>query len=483
VITVKLLQAARLSRLGDASTGLDKQDEAARRYADAYSYLIVDTAADTNVSGDSDPFARPELGPWLTRPELAEKYDGIIAATLDRLARNSRYLTKLKDWAAEHGKQIIVISPALRWPIEPDDLGSKIMWEIFGILAEYELDMIKRRSAETRTKLLGDNKLVGRPPWGFLVVDAPGGHKTLAPDPQLALYVRALADRYLAGDSLLALARWLDAEGIPPMHGGRWNPGSVSQVLRNPALVGRRKNADGQTVLTFEGILDPAIWDRLQRKMAANSDRRGKVRSDPAMLTGVLYCALCGRIMHRREVTSKRKGGGRYVWHGYRCDGTAKDPSTCRNMIPRAEVEDWVNEGMSGPMYADLEVIERVTIPSHGHEAELALIEQDIRSLDLDAPDFLDRQAALLAERRRLLALPAEPERTEDRPLGVTVAEHWPTLTDAEKRAYLLAAGAKVYAANPERMAEAAFAARPDAPEVSIGWYMDVAEPNVLRVA
>lgn len=479
---MRLLQAARLSRLADASTGLDKQDDAARRYADAYSYRIVDTAADTDVSGDSDPFTRPQLGPWLNNPKRREQYDGIVAATLDRLARNSRWLTKLKDWAADHGKQLIVISPALRWPIEPDDIGSKIMWEILGIMAEYELDMVKRRSAETRRKLVSGNKLVGRAPWAFMIVDAPGGHKTLAPDPALAPHVRILATRYLAGESLLALARWLDAEGIPTMTGRpKWNPGTVSQVLRNPALIGRRYE-DGKLVLTFPGILDPGVWDRLQRKLAANRDRHGKVRTEPAMLTGLLYCALCGRIMHRRQITTKRKDGSRYVWYGYRCSGTAKDPSTCRSMIPKADIEGWVNDTMTGPMYADLEVIERVTVPSHGHEAEVALIEQDLRTLDLDAPDYLDRHAALLGERRRLMALPAEPEHVEDRPTGETVARRWGRLNDAERRAYLLAAHAKVYAANLERMAEAAYAAEP-AGEPSVEWLLDVAEPNVLAVA
>lgn len=481
---MRLLQVGRLSRLADASTGLDKQDEAARKYAEAVDDVIVAEAADADVSGSVSPWKRPRFGPYLTSPALIASYDGIIAATVDRLGRSFRDLSRLRDWAEDHGKTLIVISPSLRWPPAEDDLASPIVWDILARLAEAELKMITKRSRETRRWLRQHGYLVGRAPWGFLIVDAPGGHKTLAPDPALVPYIRELARRYLAGESLLSLARWLTAEGIETETGlTEWNPGTVSQVLRNPALVGRRRDANGQTVLTFPGIVDAETWDALQRKLAANRARRGKVRTAPAMLTGILHCALCGRIMHRRDSTTVRKDGTRYVYPAYRCDGTAKQPSTCRNTILRADVDDWVNDVMSGPMYADLEVIERVTVAARGHDAEITLVEQDIRALDFDAPDYDRRHAALLAERRRLLALPAVPEHVEDRPTGETVAHRWQRLDDAERRDYLLRSGAKVYAASERRMAEAFLDADATGAPAPTGWTLEVDAPNVLRVA
>src|SRR6266581_845474 len=113
---MKLVQAARLSRLGDASTGLDKQDDAANRYAVIGGHEIIGTAADADVSGNTDPFKRPELGPWISDPKRIRTYDGIVAATLDRLGRNARHLARMRDWAEDNGKKIIVISPALQWP-------------------------------------------------------------------------------------------------------------------------------------------------------------------------------------------------------------------------------------------------------------------------------------------------------------------------------------------------------------------------------
>src|SRR5215467_3720438 len=99
---MRLLQAARLSRLDDASTGLDKQDLDAQTYARLGGHEIIGTAADSDVSGDTDPWSRPQLGPWLTKTELVAQYDGIVASHVDRLARSTIHFMRLLQWADEH---------------------------------------------------------------------------------------------------------------------------------------------------------------------------------------------------------------------------------------------------------------------------------------------------------------------------------------------------------------------------------------------
>src|SRR5260370_28645981 len=108
---IRLLQVARLSRLNDDSSSLDKQDQQCQRWADAYGHGIIATAADSNISGKTDPFARPELGPWLNEPGLIDSYDGIVAAKLDRFARSVRYWAHLLDWARERGKVVVCVEP------------------------------------------------------------------------------------------------------------------------------------------------------------------------------------------------------------------------------------------------------------------------------------------------------------------------------------------------------------------------------------
>lgn len=450
---MRLLQAARLSRLADAATGLDKQDGAAQRYADAYDHEIVAVVADTDVSGSTRPHDRPKLGPWLTDPAKMRQYDGIVAAHLDRLGRNVRHLADLHKWAEDNGKVLITVEPNIDWS---SDVG-KLIWGIMSWLAEQELKAITRRNADTQKWLKDNGYLVGKPPFGFLVVDVPGSglkkdHKTLAPDPALSPVIKGMVDRALNGDSITSICAWLDSEGIPPVHGGIWSPKSVGQILRNPVLIGRRQDAKGRTVLRFKPIIDLGTFNSLQTKLDSNPRRRGATSNDPAMLTGVIFCDKCKRVMHRRRSVTRRKDGSAYIYEAYRCDGTPREPSTCRNMVPLADVHSVVNGYFVAVQY---ETVEAVTIPGNGCQDELEQNARDIAELDIDAEDYDARLKELRAERKRLQSLPNEPDKVEYEFTGETVAERWARqTTDAERRAFLLDAGVKVYATREAQRVE-----------------------------
>lgn len=447
----RLLQARRLSRMGDAATGYEKQEEAAARYAAVHDHEIVATADDTNVSGSKDPFERPQLGPWLTKAEMVSQYDGIIAAKLDRLGRNARHLTELRNWAEDHGKSLFVVEPTLQWPPAPGDMAQPIIWDVLSRLAEYELAAITERNHGTQEWLRRNGYLVGKATFGYRIAPHPDDpkHKTLEPDEDYAApYVRKMVERAIAGASMQAIAEWLNEEGVTSPQGGTWGYTTVAQVLRNPILTGRRKSsrskktgiAKGETVLRVPPIVDAATFARLQAAIAPS--RRGKVSNEPALLAGILFCAKC-----RGRMTRKRSPRKKVVHEAYRCDGPWNGKSECGNFIRRQDIDPWVEREFIGH-FGDREVVRRVVIPGAGHDAEVELVEADLRALDFDDPRFQERQAELLAERARLRALPDDPDQVQEVGTGRTVAETWEAMdTTAERRDYLLSAGVKVYAA------------------------------------
>lgn len=448
---IRVLQAARLSRLGDAATGLDKQDEAAHRYAAVHGHAIVATAADADVSGSVSPWERPKLGPYLTDPKLIDQYDEIVAATLDRLGRNARHLAKLRDWCEDNGKALVVVSPSLRWPPTADDLASGVIWDVLARLAEYELAAITKRVGETRKYLQRNNFLTGRPPWGFRVVPS-GDHKTLAVDPDREPYLRAMVDRYLDGATLQDLATWLESEGVPAAMGARWTSTSVGQILRNPCLIGRRKDSKGRTELRFDPVLDLRTWGRLQTTLAARARKKGGVPpADTAMLTGIAACGKCGSRMYRVLSGNKRKDGSVYRIAYYRCHGKNGEPSTCRNMVRVDALDAWVDDWFTSADFGQREVLERVVEPGETHDAELDEIAQDMADLVADSDalsddDFMERMAGLRAERTRLLNLPAAPDTVRFEPTGIRLAELWSTLDSQQKRKHLLGVDIKIHA-------------------------------------
>lgn len=248
---------------------------------------------------------------------------------------------------------------------------------------------------------------------------------------------------YLAGRSLRQLCAYLDAQGVPTRRGGAWVPKTLSDVLRNPVLSGRRVDGNGRTILRVPPILDGDTWRKLQAEMDHRATKKGAVRAGAPMLGGVVVCRDCGGPMYRLRAQNVRKDGTKQYNVYYRCWGTDTAPSKCKNMYPLEELDAWLDRRMARIKLPRYEI---VVSPGHGYEDEIYEVERDLRELDLDAPDYDERHAALRAERARLRALPATPDTVERRKTGQSIGQYWVTLeTGEDKRAFLVKHGVKVY--------------------------------------
>jgi site-specific DNA recombinase len=430
---MRLLAVQRISHDKETSSSLDKQDRVLRQWAEASGHEIVAAASDRDVSGRTDPMGRPELGPWLTDPQKRAQYDGIAAYALDRLARSVRYFHELLAWAEEHDKHLIITSMGnldFRSPVG-QLIGGIIAW-----LAQEELRLVIERTAATRRYLIENDYLVGTPPYGYKVVPAPdgSGHKVLAVDtPKAGKLKEAVAGYLEQGWSLRTVASHLD---VPVS--------SAAKIFRSTTLIGRRKNAAGQTVLRMEPVLDRPTWNRLQAELDRKASRKGVVNSaTTALLTGVAQCWYCGRGMGRH------KSKGRFYY--YRCNGTSNDPSTCRNMVQIEWLDGEVDKFMRGNFGRVNSTTEVITIEgSSDYSDEIAEVEQDLHELDFDDPDFAGKQAALLTERKRLRELPSVPDQVLEVSTGQRVSEWWDSAGSAERRAYLLEHGIRARARRGE---------------------------------
>jgi DNA invertase Pin-like site-specific DNA recombinase len=457
---MRLLLAARLSRVAAGQTGIESQDRLAREWAERNGHQITATAADKR-SGTVQPWHRPNLRPWvycgcdwcqdhdprknrIYEPARIGEFDAVVAYRLDRLSRGDNQSTnEIEAWAHRHGKMLLT-EDGLVFPCEGAD---GIRWDLAKRLAHEEWLKTSERYRRMQAHLRENKYLVGDASFGYRIACAEqcgktgkecGHHKTLEPNPELIPVVKDMAERYLNGDSFRSICRWLDSEGIKPRAAAMWQPTAVRDILENPALMGRRKDSKDRTELRFEGILDPATFARLQAKLAENP-RHGAISDEPALLTGIIYCANCQGIMHQKRCYTARKDGSKRYHEYYRCDGSPREPSTCKNMIRMDEADARVT-GLITDAFGGLEIIERVTVPGSNHDDEIADVEADIRDLDLDAADYDSQLSALRAERKRLKELPAEPAKVMERRTGVRLRDHWASLeTTQARRAWLLA--------------------------------------------
>jgi site-specific DNA recombinase len=444
VTRMRLIQAARITRLKDSSTSIEKQDDDMARWAAGNDHEIIDTAKDSGVSGAVPPWNRPELGPWLTDPDKISRYDGILASHLDRLGRSTNDFMELLKWCEKNHKTIITTALGDKIDFSKGTgklLGFVIMW-----LGEQELESDRRRTRETFEWLRDNGYLTGKCPFGFRVVEIMDGKKVrkiIEPDPVNAEYVRQMVTNYLAGWTLAELCDWLDAEGVKPPQNGIWQQNSISQLFRNPVLIGQLesegdvvRDAKGQPMQRCEPILDDETWQRLQAKLEATPKRKTTAPKDTALLTGILVCPKCGGPMYRFTSTRKHPNGNTYVTAYYRCHGTPRKPSKCRNMPKMTDVEAKVTEYIL--THPSIEIMETVMVKGNAYGKQIAEVKAAMAALSQDADDYDERHNALRAEYLRLKDLRPEPDRVDKVPTGRTLAAEWPEMTTAERRQALL---------------------------------------------
>ena len=239
------------------------------------------TVADTK-SGTTAMWARPNLRAWVTEPDKLIQYSGILAYKSDRLSRAEwSDEIQIRLWAQEHGKELFIVSPSLHWP--PSNQAEQLSWEIFASQAHEEWKNTSERYRRMQHYLKSQGKLVGRPPFGYDVADAEGGHKTLVPNELGRKYVPEIFARCIAGESLRTIAAWLDSEGVKPQNSAAWNANSVGKIIKSPTYTGRRAEQDpvtkefGRTILRCEPLVDTATWRRAAEALT-NRPKRGPMQ-------------------------------------------------------------------------------------------------------------------------------------------------------------------------------------------------------------
>jgi site-specific DNA recombinase len=99
---MRLLAVVRLSDLTDETTSPERQRGKITTYAKLHDHEVVGVAEDLDVSGAVSPFDRPQLGPWLKRPD---DWDGLIVAKYDRLTRSLLDFLVLYKWLSDRARR------------------------------------------------------------------------------------------------------------------------------------------------------------------------------------------------------------------------------------------------------------------------------------------------------------------------------------------------------------------------------------------
>ncbi|MBO4299847.1 MAG: recombinase family protein [Clostridia bacterium] len=178
-------------------------------------------------------------------------------------------------------------------------------------------------------------------PYGYK--KSPDDRNRLAVDGETAPVVREIYRLFLAGQGIKSIARQLSALRLPTPAARRagtdeclWSDSSVRRILTNPvycghAAQGKRRSISHRlnrslcvppeewTVVrnTHEGIISEEDFERAARLIGKNAHAAPE-KSCVYPLSGLLFCADCGRPMHRKTIAQPYGVYAYYICSGYK---------------------------------------------------------------------------------------------------------------------------------------------------------------------
>jgi DNA invertase Pin-like site-specific DNA recombinase len=402
---------------------------------------------------------------------LADMRAGVVKVLViwhsDRIERRpgKALLDLLAEVSAAGGRVESVQEPTLGQL----DFGGQVVTFIAGLVNHEKSAHLAEQVGIALDTIKANGAFHGRPPWGFTTTGEKY-RRTLVPTPEGRKYAPEIFQRIADGDTLDVVARWLEAEGVRPLgivserneHGktGAWWPKTVSALIRCPTYMGKRCELEynattktgkpkftgyGKVLHRCESLVDAGLWKRANDRLD-KARKNGPRLAQRAMLTSVLSCPVCA-AKGKDSPMYRIFGGGKVRIAYYRCTGRGPDRKGCGNMVP-LDLADAMACLVAENTLCWEKVRETVFTAGHNHEPELAEVAFEVKKLGdalagekVTEEEYAERMGELLAERKRLKALPATPDAWAEVELETTYADLWNALEPAERNAWLMANG------------------------------------------
>jgi site-specific DNA recombinase len=368
-----------------AFNSLDAQREACEAYIKSQAHegwrLVPVHYDDGAFSGAS--LERPALQQLLADVR-AGKIDIVLAYKVDRLTRSLADFAKLIELFDVQDVSFVSVTQSFHTSSSMGRLTLNVLLSF----AQFERELIGERVRDKIAASKRKGLWVGGPvPLGYAAVD-----KKILVVPAEAEAVRTIFARYLALGSIRALAEELDRQGIHSkprrlsngrsVGGKRFGVGALAHLLKNRFYIGEVVYRGEVHRGEHDPILEPALFDAVQGKLAAQAvARRCRLRGSPALLSGRLF----DERGNRMSPTHTNKGGARYRYYVSQAVLQRKPQATASvGRVPAGEIEALVLAALRNHLNAngaaeqpdnDRELLERhlerVTLTSNRLELRL----------------------------------------------------------------------------------------------------------------
>jgi len=351
---------------------------------------------DGGISGAT--MERPALKRLLADIE-ARKVDTVVVYKVDRLTRSLADFAKIVEVFDTHRVSFVSVTQQFNTTTSMGRLTLNMLLSFAQFEREVTGERIRDKIAASKKKGMW---MGGTVPLGYDVKN-----RKLIVNDREAGTVRSIFRRYAELGSVHALQDELDRNGIKSKvridkydrrtGGNSLARGALYTMLENPIYRGKIRHKDKTYPGQHEAILDEALWDEVQRRLAVNRiDRQiGSDTAQPSVLAGLIYDD-AGARMTPSHANKKGRRYRYYVSQGL-VRGQRRHLSRGRR-VPAGDLEGLVEDRLREFLASATEVF--------------GAVESQFRDVNSCA-DLVARAAAL--------------------------TRRWPSLAPREKRAILVA--------------------------------------------
>jgi site-specific DNA recombinase len=236
-----------------------------------------------------------------------------------------------------------------------DPAEDRLLVQMQGVIAEYERAKIVERTRRGKLHKLRAGHLLpysSAAPYGYAIVRVGDGPRLLVVDEVEAAHVRAMY-RWVLDDGLSAraVAKRLNAEGVPPRRAALWTQGTIFRTLTNPAYIGRatynrrvaieparprhpgryRKQLKGSSRwrpqaewlwVPIPAIIDEEVQGAVRQALAKHKVLSPRNVQHEYLLRGLVVCGACGACGAcglRMDCAHQARPAQRYEYFYYAC--------------------------------------------------------------------------------------------------------------------------------------------------------------------
>lgn len=315
---------ARYSSHAQKDTSIEDQVADCEAYAKLNNLRIVKVYADRHLSGTTDK--RPQFQQML-KDATHSNWKYVVVWKTDRFARNRYDSATYKYRLKRYGVRVLSAKESI--PDGPEGILLEAVLE--GSAEYYSANLSQNIKRGMRSNALNCMVNNGSLPFGY----CKGEDGRFAVCEAEAEVVREIFRKVAQGVPFAEIANDLNGRGIRTKQGNLWGRSSFHRMLVNESYIGVYSYSDVRIEGGMPTIIDKAQFLEVQQRLKTKKNPQGRHRENGEyMLTGKLFCAMCGSPMVGISCTGRH--GERHYYY------TCRKRRTERTCSKENVVRDWI---------------------------------------------------------------------------------------------------------------------------------------------